>query len=684
MFQKYIGTGSRKNEANKDKGVVEKRTSSTTKSWSLDPSNITHTPLGMIDPATYLATHGAHFIRDEASRKNGHLEVAQRDSSIATQSVRLAKTKEAPVIPSLNASPWKGSLQNVSSIPESSNTMSASSHSDSIAPSHGWPRNLTSNPGVSAASSVFNVHSLKYSPPTATTVRMPPSSSRKPIPDKNVIIKTSPAPGNKEGQNVKYISDPYPRQRSPSPEKLGPVMADGSRARVLSPASLSNLYRFPVPSSKNFIVGNQQGAHKTIISTGDYKVTQVIGGSVSGPQSSAPSHVVYAMPATYSSHEVKPVLHQADGKIIRKRTVEADESGIDRKLRVRSPSNSNSNNSPTPPHKPHLRDVASVSDPHLQSLMGAGMLPITGSNISWGDSSNIGSEYPGAPTKTALKDALLGVKKETVLNLSTNRDPDPRRTSPHNSPVSVAISGSSSLRSGEPIKVSDCSSKPTSIETTVEPPSTGKVEITSNNRKVVHNSSEPLRAETGLESGSKTPVEEHFKSSLCPKLKKAWIKRSYESKDAQPPTPTVVSEVKVEPSSVDPPLENSDVESGEPPKKAKKKQIKDNKKKQRHKENKKSRKSDSNSDAPDPSSSPRSVKRKDEADARRSNSKLYLLGLFKDAQDSDEDSVEAGGEGKKRKKKKSPANMPLGESKPVSSCDLLDVFCVIVSVIYYL
>ena len=671
MFQKYISNTQRRGGAHKDGVIEERHPNSASKTWSLDPSNINRNPLGMIDPATYLAARGAHFIQDEAVRKNGQIEV-DRGESPSPHASAIMKAKGAHVMTPSSSVSWQPSARSVVTVESPPKKTITPTHPESL-PLQNWSRAHSLNPVTSLSSSVFNVHSLKYTP-GAPPVRPHPSTEQKPVPDKTVVIKTSPAPGTKDGQSVKYISDVLPnRQYTSSPEKLGPMMADGSRARVLSPASLKSLYRFPIPSTKNLAVTNQQ---KTIINTGNYKVTQVLGGkdSVTGPNSSAPSHLVYAKPAPTTQHDAKLPLNHSDNKNARKRAVEEDVSEIDRKLRVKSPLTAPSEPigvfPSNPSRKSDLPDVA--SDPHLRGLMGAGMLPISGSNISWGSSSNIGNEYPGAPTKIALKDALLGVKKENALNLSSTKTPVvcqlPR---PSSDPICT-----SSLNSTEAEAATSLSKKitPTSLEPktaqhnsktdrTVTETSAG--DAFTPDKESAAPSSAGASTVPGDSDSSKPSITELPKFAPCPKLKKAWIKRSYEAEDMKlPSNPTS------DPRPVDPAATSNDepkTESVEPLKKAKKKQTKDvMKKKRKHKDkdNKKSKKPESNSDSShELCLSPGSTKQNEDEDSQKcgqSNSKLYLAGKLKDQRDSED---EDDGDGRKKKKKKSAANMPLGESK---------------------
>ena len=633
----------------------------------------------MIDPATLFAAHGAQqFIRDDTVRPNGLLEKGS--------------TLDSPRPPFVTSSPsvahsyktWQPPVQ----ITEVERGKSASPKATSLSisktsPALIWSRTAATPVATSGVqtkpptSSVFNIHALKYRPTTPTTKRGP-----SPKPEK-VIVKTSPLPGVKEGQSIKYISDKpslahRPPQRIASPERLGPIMEDGSRARILSPESLKHLYRFPEPSSKTR--ASKPGTDSVIIKTGQYKVTEVHGGreSASSVQlDSSADHLVYAKHPTLTGPGLPtPPSSTPPGsvseKLARKRAGEEDCAKGVKKARSISPPRDSLQS---------VRDVTSSSDPYLQGLAGAGMFDFSGSSIVWADSSKIGSEYPGAPTKGAIKGALLAFKTENGLNLSTSKPttkaappPDTLSAPSLSEPISLMVSSipkkrvletnENSINSAEKLEQKFSDSVKQEIPTDMSTPKPLPDEIndlppvstTPSIQVVPSGPPEPAHVAQFSSKASPKPSYDDVvsKAAPCPKLKKAWIKRSYEADDRLKVSTSSSSDNSNPAAESSPNHERTESDSAlELPKKVKKKHKNDKekkgkdvpKKKRKHKEGKKGKK-------------PNFPDEENEAKVR-SNSKLFLLGkLVDDSEDgSDMD------EGEEKKKRKDSVKMPLGESK---------------------
>ena len=617
------------------------------KQWSVDPQvsrSITRTPLGMIDPATYLATRGAYFIKDEASRQNG-LENGSPDLKASSSHVTDPQKRLPPYIPINPSSVRQPPLSSVASLRGGSPSVKESTSTPHAPSLHAWSQTSSSPVSVGKTSSVFNIHSLKYCPSSNSDSIPSKRESPKPSTDKNVIIKTSLAPGNKD---VKYIRDKSPqshRPRSPSPDNLGPLMPDGSRARILSPASLSSLYRFPGPSKPPPKM-SQPTSHNdsVIINAGHYKVTEVHGGRASTPSNQPPSggHLVYAKPlptctVTRQCSDVKPP---------RKRHGESEKESMHKKFRPSSPpSSAASQPSKVSFNTPDFVDVASSMDPHLRGLIGAGMFEISGSNIVWGDSSKIGNECPGAPTKVALKDALLGLKKENgIKSVPSYIQP----LSSSSKRVTTSLTTSVGLEENRPNSqnllqesLSDLSERKAIEE--LEAPSPGIALVKKE------------------QSAASPPVEISPKPAFCPKLKKDWIKRSCKHESTTKSSPhKSPSEISL--TSEDLPIKDKcgDLEKvSKKMKKIKSEKKEAKKKKKKTKEEPKGATSDS-SPASDESAS---SDPKEESKAVRppSNSKLYLQGKLTEY-------IKGGScseteEGITKKKKGRRSEMPIGESE---------------------
>ena len=646
--------------------------------------NITRTPLGMIDPATLFAAHGAQqFIRDDAVRQNG---VQEKATSVDPQVSRPSFSTSSPSV-AHSYKTWQPPVQMTDA--EAGNSPKAPSPAISKTYSgHMWSRPLPAPPSTSGAqvkplnSSVFNIHALKYRPTTPTSKRSTSPKSEK------VIVKTSPISGGKE--SVKYISDKSPLihrlpQRSPSPERLGPIMEDGSRARILPPESLKSLYRFPEPSSKTRTT--KSGTDSVIIKTGQYKVTEVHGGRESAPSVQAPSsadHLVYPKHPPQSlaeqSHPVPPNVVNpatlASEKGARKRGMEETWEGGTKKPRSDSPQRDALRNlcdvASSSPQRDALRnlcDVASSSDPHLRGLAGAGIFAISGSNIVWGDSSKIGSEYPGAPTKVAIKDALLGLKNENGVNLSINK-PFTKETSLEQPPVPSSSEPLSLVAPTHPKKRAlletteisansvnkfEAKNPAPQVQDVATDMSTSKpsaVEIKELPSVSVASTREirPLSPEIPQSTSAVTkttarlsPDDVTSKAALCG-LKKAWIKRSYESGDKIKTSTPLSSDNSASVAESSSP-NNEQTESDSPTeslKKVKKKHKLDKEKKNKDATKKKRKHKEG-----------RKVKK--ENGERQSSSKLFIQGKLVEER---EDISEA-----EDREKQDASKMPLGESE---------------------
>ncbi|XP_076812762.1 uncharacterized protein LOC143459469 isoform X3 [Clavelina lepadiformis] len=328
--------------------------------------------------------------------------------------------------------------------------------------SGGGPSKLTVTTHTPTQAAVFNINSLKYSP--SSQQRSSPTSAKSEVSqksgfhnkEKGVVVKSSPAAAYREGhRDIRYITERdtinhRPYNRTPSPERLGPLMADGSRAKILSQASLNSLYHFPRPSIMSTAKSaTDNSTHSVIINGGHYKVTEVHGGKECIPTevSSSPTHVLYQKPTTTAPrvkveqkdlspkcYEVKP----SNAMDVKTEPPEAHTQGSSKDVRKRTSAESNSQPEvlkkvckelTQPPVSrgamykeinPHVMknfspDIA--RDPYLRELAAAGYFGIRASNVSWGDTSKINNQYPGAPSKHILKDALM--KNENGLNLST-------------------------------------------------------------------------------------------------------------------------------------------------------------------------------------------------------------------------------------------------------------------------
>jgi len=302
-----------------------------------------------------------------------------------------------------------------------------------VHPSLGASRTLPSAPSPSVQSSVININSLKYSPAGHKAPAQKPANDehRGGIHPPDKVKSTAMY---RDPQSVKYISSRDVARRSPSPERLGPLLADGSHARILSPLAMKNLYRFPVPSEARKTQTTKQS--NVIINGGDYKVTEVRNVSESQSSASAPNHVVYAKhPPAVSRpdpagdlapkkdphvephhHLVKPTASAAEAidKNARKRAVCEGEASAVLKKRCAGdgpPSTRPSDPTPGPMHHwvpPHVMGSLppnASSDRYLRELAAAGYFRMSSSSVVWGNP--VDGCYPGTPSKVAVKDALL-------------------------------------------------------------------------------------------------------------------------------------------------------------------------------------------------------------------------------------------------------------------------------------